>query len=188
MMSLLAAAAVAAAPVAPTAASSATPKTSTAAKAAGAKSAAVATAVTPMAERVVAIAALNKRNGTTEQFAAHPGDTLRFATLTIRVRACETTPPWEARQTAAYLQVDDAPVQVRTTVPKTKRVFSGWMFAESPSLNPLQHPLYDVWVKSCTMRFPETGPDTLVVGRAATSQSRAAKSPDAPKAPSSKTL
>jgi len=146
------------------------------------------TAVTPMAERVVAIAALNKRNGTTEQFAAHPGDTLRFATLTIRVRACETTPPWEARQTAAYLQVDDAPVQVRTTVPKTKRVFSGWMFAESPSLNPLQHPLYDVWVKSCTMRFPETGPDTLVVGRAATSQSRAAKSPDAPKAPSSKTL
>ncbi len=148
-----------------------------------------ATAITPMADRIVGVAALNKRNGTTEQFAAHPGDTLRFATLTIRVRACETTPPWEARQTAAYLQVDDAPVQLRTsTAPKTRRVFSGWMFAESPSLNPLQHPLYDVWVKSCTMRFPDTGPDTLVVGRAVTSQSKAAKSPDAPKAPSSKTL
>ncbi len=148
-----------------------------------------ATAVTPMADRVVEVAALNKRNGTTQQFSAHPGDTLKFATLTIRVRACETTPPWEARQTAAYLRVDDAPAQVRTpTAPKPKRVFSGWMFAESPSLNPLQHPLYDVWVKSCTMRFPETGPDTLVVGRAATSQSKAAKSPEAPKAPSSKSL
>lgn len=148
-----------------------------------------ATTITPMAERVVELAALNKRNGTTQLFTAHPGDTLRFATMTIRVRACETTPPWEAKQTAAYLQVDDAPAQVRTaTTAKPKRVFSGWMFAESPSLNPLQHPLYDVWVKSCTMRFPETGPDTLVVGRAATSQSRAAKSPDAAKAPSSKTL
>jgi hypothetical protein len=180
---VLAAAVVAAAPVAtaPPKVTTATPSTATAKT--------PATAITPMAERVVALAALNKRNGTTQQFAAHPGDTLHFATLTIRVRACETTPPWEAKQTAAYLQVDDAPAQVRTaTAPKTKRVFSGWMFAESPSLNPLQHPLYDVWVKSCTMRFPETGPDTLVVGRAATSQSKAAKSPDAPKAPSSKTL
>lgn len=151
--------------------------------------AAPVTAITPMAERVVDLAALNKRNGTTRQFSAHPGDTLRFATLTIRVRACETTPPWEAKQTAAYLQVDDLPAQVRTAIAaKPKRIFSGWMFAESPSLNPLQHPLYDVWVKSCTMRFPETGPDTLVVGRAATSQSKAAKSPDAPKAVSSKTL
>ncbi len=112
-------------------------------------------AVTPMAERVVRLAALNKRNGQTQEFTAHPGDTLRFATLTVRVRACETTPPWEARQTAAYLQIDDAPVQVRTaTVHAPRRVFSGWMFAESPSLNPLEHPLYDVWVRSCTMRFP----------------------------------
>ena len=173
MILTLAAPAVAAAPVATVTAATAAP--------------------TPMAERVVALAALNKRNGTTQQFSAHPGDTLRFATLTIRVRACETTPPWEARQTAAYLQVDDLPVQVRTAAAaKPKRVFSGWMFAESPSLNPLQHPLYDVWVKSCTMRFPETGPDTLVAGRsqspAPTSQSRAAKSPDAVRAPSSKTL
>lgn len=175
MMLAMAAAAVAAAPAS-------TPS-------APAPKIAPVTAVTPMAERVVAFAALNKRNGTTQEFTAHPGETLRFATLTIHVRACETTPAWEAKQTAAYLQVDDAPAQVRTaTTAKPKRVFSGWMFAESPSLNPLQHPLYDVWVRSCTMRFPETGPDTLVVGRAATSQSRAAKSPDAAKAPSSKTL
>ncbi len=145
--------------------------------------------VTPMAERVVRLAALNKRNGQTQEFAAHPGDTLRFATLTVRVRACETTPPWEARQTAAYLQIDDAPVQVRTaTTHGPRRVFSGWMFAESPSLNPLEHPLYDVWVRSCTMRFPETGPDTVVEGRSAASQSKAAKSPRADSAASSNPL
>jgi hypothetical protein len=147
------------------------------------------TVVTPMAERVVRLAALNKRNGQTQEFTAHPGDTLHFATLTVRVRACETTPPWEARQTAAYLQIDDAPVQVRKTgANPVRRVFSGWMFAESPSLNPLEHPLYDVWVRSCTMRFPETGPDTVVEGRSAASQSKAAKSPDAARAAASKPL
>ena len=152
-----------------------------------------ATGITPMAERVVRFAALNKRNGTTQEFSAHPGDTLRFATLTIRVRACETTAPWEARQTAAYFQVDDAPAHVRSgAVPPPRRVYSGWMFAESPSLNPLQHPLYDVWVRSCTMRFPDTGPDTLVVGRSSqpppNSQSKALKSPLPAKASASKTL
>ncbi len=187
MMLALAAAAVAAAPV--QAVPAAKPPVAKAAPPRSVEAPAPAAAITPMAERVVTLAALNKRNGTTQDYTAHPGETLRFATLTIRVRACETTPPWEAKQTAAYLQVDDAPAQVRTaTAAKVKRVFSGWMFAESPSLNPLQHPLYDVWVKSCTMRFPETGPDTLVVGRAVTSQSKAAKSPDTVKAPSSKTL
>ncbi len=150
-------------------------------------------ALTPMAERVVRLAALNKRTGLTQEFTAHPGDTLRFATLTVRVRACETTPPWEARQTAAYLQVDDTPVEVRTAARRTRRVFSGWMFAESPSLNPLEHPLYDVWVRSCTMRFPETGPDTVVAGRVPQSpprgsQSKAAKSADAANAAASKRL
>lgn len=148
----------------------------------------IVTTITPMAEREVRLAALNKRTGVTQEFTAHPGDTLRFATLTVRVRACETTPPWEAKLTGAYLQVDDTPAQVRRAPSVTRRVFSGWMFAESPSLNPLQHPLYDVWVRSCTMRFPDTGPDTLVVGRSASSQSKAPKSPDTAKAPSSKTL
>ncbi len=178
MILALAAAAVAAAPV---------PAKGPAIPPAAATATAPATAVTPMAERVVRLAALNKRNGQAQEFTAHPGDTFRFATLTVRVRACETTPPWEARQTAAYLQIDDAPAQVRTSRPP-RRVFSGWMFAESPSLNPLEHPLYDVWVKSCTMRFPDTGPDTVVEGRSAASQSKAAKSPDAARAAASKPL
>lgn len=145
--------------------------------------------VTPMAERVVRFAALNKRNGQTQEFALKPGEATRFGTLAIRVRACETTPPTEQKLTGAFLQIDDAPVLARSGAAlKPRRVFSGWMFAESPSLNPLQHPLYDVWVRSCTMSFPDTGPDTLVVGRskpapkAAATRSSAPKSPDAPSA------
>ena len=138
---------------------------------------------TPMAERVVAFAALNKRNGRTETFTAHPGEAVRFDTLTIRVRACETTPPWEATLTGAFLQIDE------TQRAATRRLYSGWMYAESASLHPLEHALYDVWVKSCTMSFPATGPDTVVAGKASAGKapaiaSSAKKSPGTESAPS----
>ncbi len=132
---------------------------------------------TPMAERVVAFAALNKRNGRTESFTAHPGQTVSFDTLTIRVRACETTPPWEATLTGAFLQIDE------TQRTATRRLYSGWMFAESPSLHPLEHALYDVWVKSCTMSFPATGPDTVAAGKAAAGDGKPAKPSSAKKSP-----
>ncbi len=131
---------------------------------------------TPMAERVVSFAALNKRNGRTERFTAKPGQQVVFDTLTIRVRACETTPPWEQALTGAFVQIDEA---LRPA--GTRRLYSGWMYAESPSLHPLQHALYDVWVKSCTMSFPGTGPDTVVAGKAAA----AGKAADAAAKPSS---
>ena len=143
-----------------------------------------ATLPTPRADRVVAFAALNKRNGQAAEFSAKPGDTVAFATLTIRVRSCETTPPWEQRLTGAYLQIDDAPARIRMATPAPpRRVYSGWMFAESPSLNPRQHPLYDVWVRSCTMSFPETGPDTVAAGASLASR-RSASVSSAPKSPS----
>ncbi len=136
--------------------------------------------VTPMAERVVQLAALNKRNGQIERFTAKPGQQVVFDTLTIRVRACETTPPWEQALTGAFLQIDEA-----QRAGGARRLYSGWMYAESPSLHPLQHALYDVWVKSCTMSFPGTGPDTVVAGKPlAAKPSTAKKSPGTDSAPS----
>ena len=116
--------------------------------------------ITPNAQRGVTIGAINKRTGETRSFAGHPGDNFDFGTLHVVVRTCETTPPWEQRLTGAFLLIDETP-------PKGvgRRIYSGWMFAESPSLHPLEHPRYDIWVKSCTMRFPETGPDTVSAGR-----------------------
>ncbi len=134
--------------------------------------------LTPMPERVVTFAALNKRNGRTESFSARPGEQVSFDRLTIRVRACETTPPWEAKLTGAFLQIDEA----RRAGPV--RLYSGWMYA-SASLHPLEHPLYDVWVKSCAMSFPATGPDTVTARSlpAEARPSRAKKSPVADSAP-----
>jgi hypothetical protein len=126
--------------------------------------------VTPNAERDVVIGALDKRTGQTRAFKGHPGQQFDFGSLHVVVRTCETTPPWEQKLTGAFLLIDDR------LGAQAKRVFSGWMFAESPSLHPLEHPRYDIWVKSCTMRFPETGPNTVSATRAAAPPSSAKKS------------
>ena len=79
---------------------------------------------------------------------------MQFATLTITARYCYSTPPSETPETSAFLQIDDhRPDQAE------RRVFSGWMYASSPGLNGMQHPLYDVWVINCKTNAPgQTAP------------------------------
>ena len=140
-----------------------------------------ATGVTPNAQRVFTIGAIDKRTGENRSFVGNPGQMFSFGALTVRVRTCETTPPWEQKLTGAFLLIDET---IGKAAPK--RIYSGWMFAESPSLHPLEHARYDIWVKSCTMRFPETGPATVVAGRVGGDKpaaSSAKKSAETPKAP-----
>lgn len=133
-------------------------------------------AATPMAERVAVIGVLNKRNGIERDLTMKPGQAMRLGDLIVRLRACETTAPWEPEKlTGAFLQAD-----VHGTDKTWRRIFSGWVFKESPSLNMVQHPVYDVWPKSCTMRHPEIGPDTVAAGSlGGGSRSSAKKSGDA---------
>lgn len=106
---------------------------------------------TPMAERVAVVALLNKRNGLVRDLEMRPGDSARVGRAIVRLRACETTPPWELPpETGAFVQLS---VQEQRD-DKWYRVFSGWLFKERPDRNIVQHPIYDVFVKSCTMRFP----------------------------------
>jgi len=116
---------------------------------------------TPMAERQAVIGLLNKRNGLTTDLKMKPGEALRIGDAIVRLRACETTAPWEnTPETGAFVQLD-----VRSPADnKWRRNFSGWLFKNRPDRNVVQHPVYDVWVKSCTMSWPETGPETLSVG------------------------
>ena len=114
---------------------------------------------TKMSERIATIAILNKQNGLTRDFTVKPGGAVRWGNAVVRVRACEATPDWKQPLTGAFVQLD-----VADRKGAVSRAFSGWVFKESPSLNSVQHPIYDVWVKSCAMRFPETGPNTVVVG------------------------
>ena len=111
---------------------------------------AVAPGTTPMAERVAVIGLLNKRNGISRELTMKPGQALRVGDVIVRLRACETTAPWEVQTlTGAFVQVD-----VRNPQDQFQRVFSGWLYKETPSLNVVEHPIYDVWVKSCAMEFP----------------------------------
>ena len=125
-----------------------------AAPAAGAAAAAVPTddyPATPMEDRVAVIGLLNKRNNVTEEIRLKPGESREIGPVIIRLSACERTAPWELPQeTGAFVQVD---IRGRGEQ-QHRRVFSGWLFRESPSLNVVEHPVYDVWVKDCTMRFP----------------------------------
>lgn len=164
------------APVAPATAS--TPAETPAPAKPAPKAAAPVQTVTPNAQRIVSIGAINKRTGLTRVFTGRPGQYFDFGGLRVTVRTCETTPPWEQKLTGAFLLIDE-----RLTKGGARRVYSGWMFAESPSLHPLEHPLYDIWVKSCVMRFPDTGPNTVSAGKSTPApRSIAKKSAETPSA------
>jgi hypothetical protein len=105
---------------------------------------------TPMNDRVAVLGLLNKRNGIARDLTLKPGQAVQIKDVIVRLRACDRTPPWEFDQlTGAFVQVD-----VQQPVGAWKRVFSGWLYKESPSLNVVEHPVYDVWPKSCAMNFP----------------------------------
>lgn len=72
------------------------------------------------------------------------GDTVRFGTLEIIARTCDKRPPEELPESAAFLDI----WEVRPGEP-AQGLFRGWMFASSPALSPLEHPVYDVWVVDC---------------------------------------
>lgn len=73
------------------------------------------------------------------------GATYRFATLEITVRTCRQRPPEERPESAAFLEIAEAGASVAAPEP----LYSGWMFASSPAVAALEHPVYDVWVLSC---------------------------------------
>lgn len=128
---------------------------------------------TPMAQRVAVLGVLNKRNGQTRDVTLKPGHAVRLGDLIVRLRACERTAPWEDQPyTGAFVQVDTLELDRRW-----HRSFSGWLFKEQPALNVVQHPIYDVWPKSCAMTFPEAGADSIAAASGEPARSSAKKSP-----------
>ena len=106
---------------------------------------------TPMAERVAVVGLLNKRNGLVRELEMKPGESVRVGRAIVRMRACEMTAPWEdPPETGAFVQLT---VQDQRD-DKWRRVFSGWIFRERPDRNVIEHPIYDVFVKSCAMTYP----------------------------------
>lgn len=130
-----------------------------------------------MAQRVAVLGILNKRNGIVQNVTLRPGQSVRWKDVIVRLRACEATAPWEPEKlTGAFVQVD-----VHQPDKSWKRVFSGWLYKESPSLNVVEHPVYDVWPRSCAMTYPP-GPAAPAAPASSSNLSSASKSGGSAKA------
>ena len=106
---------------------------------------------TQLEARVATIGLLNKRNNVSRDFEMRPGDVREVGPVILRLATCERSAQWEMiEQTAAFVQVD----VLERGQSDHSRVFSGWLFKENPSVNVVEHPIYDVWVKDCAMRLP----------------------------------
>lgn len=92
----------------------------------------------------VKLQSLDKATARTMTFEADVGSTLKFGPLYMRVQECKKSSPIEEPESAAFLQIWEVDIQ-----DKPHWVFSGWMFASSPALSPMDHPIYDVWVIDC---------------------------------------
>ena len=87
---------------------------------------------------------------------------MQFGALRVKTDACYTRPSTEAANTDAFVEVDEITLQG-----EVKRIFSGWMYAASPGLHGVEHPIYDIWLTDCK------GPDQTIVSA----------QPDPPKPP-----
>ncbi len=93
---------------------------------------------------IAVFAGLDKITGRTIAFEAATGETVQFGSLQITERACYTRPATEAPQTTTFIEVDEVDANNNY-----KRIFSGWMFAASPGLHGIEHPIYDIWLTDC---------------------------------------
>ena len=102
----------------------------------------------PTAKRIVHPTAhfsgLDKITGRIINFPVEIGETVQFGALQLTTRACYTRPAEEAANTDAFVEVDEVTLQG-----EVKRIFTGWMFASSPGLHAVEHPIYDLWLTDC---------------------------------------
>jgi hypothetical protein len=97
-----------------------------------------------IANKSALFSGLDKVTGRIITFDAAIGETVQFGALQVTPRVCYTRPPTETSNTDAFIEVDEVTLQG-----DIKRIFTGWMFASSPGLHAVEHPIYDVWLTDC---------------------------------------
>ena len=132
----------------------------------------------PPAQKVVnkgaLFSGLDKITGRIINFDVSIGETVQFGALQVTPRACYTRPPTETPNTDAFVEVDEVTLQG-----EVKRIFTGWMFAASPGLHGVEHPIYDVWLSDCKSPPVVAAPELPPV----TQTAQPAKPPVPPKRP-----
>jgi hypothetical protein len=100
--------------------------------------------------QIAVFAALDKVTADISPLEIPVDEAMKFGALTITPRICNTRPLTEQPVTSAFVEIDET--QLDGT---EKRIFTGWMFAESPGLHGVEHPVFDVWLTNC--KIPEEG-------------------------------
>jgi hypothetical protein len=98
----------------------------------------------PIANPIANFTGLDKITGRIVSFDVYLDETVQFGSLQITPRACYTRPPTETQRTSVFIEVDEVSLRGEAT-----RVFTGWMFAESPALNAIDNAVYDLWLVAC---------------------------------------
>jgi hypothetical protein len=97
---------------------------------------------------------VDKITGRTITFDVYINETVQFGALQVTPRVCYSRPKEEEPKTDSFVEVDEI-----TLDRKIRRIFTGWMFAESPGLNAVEHAVYDVWLKSCKSKSDVPAPE-----------------------------
>ena len=110
---------------------------------------------------VAVFAALDKVTARISKLEVPLNQTVEFGSLRLTPRVCNARPPTEQPKTTTFVEVDEVELEGARN-----RVFTGWMFAESPGLNAIEHPVFDIWLTEC--RQPIGGAARTAKGSGAT--------------------
>jgi hypothetical protein len=103
---------------------------------------------------VAVFSGLDKITGRITTFDVYVNETVQFGALQVTPKACYSRDQAEAQKIDGFVEVDEI-----TLDRKIRRIFTGWMFADSPGLNAVEHPIYDVWLKDCKQNSDVPAPE-----------------------------
>lgn len=116
-----------------------------------------------IANPVAAFSGLDKITGRITKFDVYVDETVQFGALQITPRVCYTRPPTETQRTSVFVEVDQVSLKGHIT-----RIFTGWMFADSPALHAIDHAVYDIWLDDCRQSTDVPPPEALAPSEPAT--------------------
>ncbi|MGA1801445.1 DUF2155 domain-containing protein [Rhizobium sp. HT1-10] len=103
---------------------------------------------------VAVFSGLDKITGRITTFDVYLNETVQFGALQVTPKACYSRDDTEQQKVDGFVEVDEITLDRRI-----RRIFTGWMFADSPGLNAVEHPIYDVWLKECKQKSDVPPPD-----------------------------
>jgi hypothetical protein len=107
-----------------------------------------------IANPVAVFSGLDKITGRITTFDVYLNETVQFGALQVTPKACYSRDDTEQQKVDGFVEVDEITLDRRI-----RRIFTGWMFADSPGLNAVEHPIYDVWLKECKQKSDVPPPD-----------------------------